>query len=96
MRYKVRSAQGGVVVFSEIWYGPDWYAEIDGQPVPHCRADYVLRALKVPAGEHEVRFYIKSKPFSTGGQVAGISSWVLLLMVLGAIGLSLRKSEGAA
>jgi hypothetical protein len=92
MRYTVKSANGGVVVFSEIWYGPDWYAEIDGQPAPYGRADYVLRAMNVPAGEHEVRFYIKSKPFSTGGQLASVSSWVLLLVVLGAIGMSLRKN----
>jgi hypothetical protein len=95
MRYTVKSANGGVVVFSEVWYGPDWYAEIDGQPATYGRANYVLRAMNVPAGEHEVRFYIKSKPFSTGGQLAGISSWALLLAVLAAIGLSLRKREEA-
>ncbi len=95
MRYTVKSANGGVVVFSEIWYGPDWYAEIDGQPATYGRADYVLRAMNVPAGEHEVRFYIMSKPFTTGGQLASISSWALLLVVLGAIGLSLRNAGSA-
>lgn len=92
MRYSVKSANGGVVVFSEIWYGPDWYAEIDGQPASYGRADYVLRAMSVPAGEHEVRFYIKSRPFSTGGRLASISSWALLLVVLAAVGMSWRKS----
>lgn len=92
MRYTVKSANGGVVVFSEIWYGPDWHAEIDGQPATYGRADYVLRAMNVPPGEHEVRFYIKSEPFSTGGQLASISSWFLLLVVLGAIGLTMRKN----
>ena len=96
MRYTVKSANGGVVVFSEIWYGSDWYAEIDGQPAPYGRADYVLRAMSVPAGEHEVRFYIKSKSFSTGGSLASISSWLLLVMVLGALGMSWRKNEAAA
>jgi hypothetical protein len=95
MRYTVKSANGGVVVFSEIWYGPDWYAEIDGQPATYGRADYVLRAMNVPAGEHEVRFYINSKPFSTGGQLSSISSWALLLLVLGALGMSLRNAGSA-
>ena len=92
MRYTVKSADGGVVVFSEIWYGPDWHVEIDGQPATYGRADYVLRAMSVPAGEHEVRFFIKSKPYSTGGQLASISSWLLLLVVLGAIGLTMRDA----
>lgn len=96
MRYTVKSTNGGVVVFSEIWYGPDWYAEIDGQPATYGRADYVLRAMNVPAGEHEVRFYIKSRSFSTGGQLASVSSWALLLVVLGAIGLSLRNAGSAS
>ena len=52
--------------------------------------------MSVPAGEHEVRFYIKSKSFSTGGQLASISSWALLLVVLGAIGLSLRNAGSAS
>ena len=55
LKYKVSSAQGGVVVFSEIYY-PGWQSSIDGRPVEHGRADYVLRALQVPAGEHIVEF----------------------------------------
>jgi len=53
LSYKVNSQQGGVVVFSEIYY-PGWTCTIDGQPTDIARANYVLRAIKVPAGEHEV------------------------------------------
>jgi hypothetical protein len=91
LQYMVKSAAGGVVVFSEIWYGADWKAELDGQPVTYARADYVLRAMSVPAGEHTVRFYLASKPFSTGGQIANVGSWVLLLLVLIALGVGVRK-----
>lgn len=91
LTYRVKSANGGVVVFSEIWYGPDWMAEIDGQPAPYVRADYVLRAMKVPAGEHTVRFHVKSKPYHTGGRIAAIGSYVLLLLVLLAVGMEVRK-----
>ena len=93
LNYTVRSANGGVVVFSEIWYGPDWVAEIDGSPAPYVRADYVLRAMKVPAGEHKVRFHIMSKPYKVGGSIASISSFVLLLLVLVALGFEVRRSR---
>jgi uncharacterized membrane protein YfhO len=91
LSYTVRSANGGVVVFSEIWYGPDWVAEIDGKPAPYVRADYVLRAMQVPAGEHTVRFHIVSKPYEVGGRIASISSFLLLLLVLLALGWDWRK-----
>lgn len=93
MDYTVKSANGGVVVFSEIWYGPDWVAEIDGKPAPYVRADYVLRAMKVPAGEHTVRFHIVSKPFTIGGRIASVSSFVLLLLVLLALGFEWKRSR---
>ncbi|MEB2340846.1 MAG: hypothetical protein OZ932_02425 [Flavobacteriia bacterium] len=93
LTYTVNSANGGVVVFSEIWYGPDWVAEIDGKPAPYVRADYVLRAMKVPAGEHTVRFRIVSKPYNVGGRIASISSFVLLALVLLALGMGLKGSR---
>ncbi len=93
LTYTVKSASGGVVVFSEIWYGPDWVAEIDGKPAPYVRADYVLRAMQVPAGEHTVRFHIASKPFNVGGRIASISSFVLLALVLLALGLEWKGAR---
>lgn len=95
LTYKVRSANGGIVVFSEIWYGPDWKAEIDGAPVEHFRADYVLRGLAVPAGEHTVTFHIDSKPFHTSRPIAMASSGLVLLLVVVAIGLQLRGARKA-
>jgi len=93
LSYTVKSKNGGVVVFSEIWYGPDWVAEIDGIPAPYVRADYVLRAMKVPAGEHTVRFHIVSKPYTVGGRIASISSFLLLLLVLLALGWELKRTR---
>ena len=49
LKYEVSSEKGGVVVFSEIYY-PGWQAYIDGVEAPHGRADYILRAMNVPAG----------------------------------------------
>lgn len=53
LEYKAVSRQGGVIVFSEIYY-PGWTATVDGREVPVGRADYVLRAINVSAGEHRV------------------------------------------
>lgn len=95
LTYNVRSAQGGVVVFSEIWYGPDWQAYIDGQAVDHARGDYVLRVLRVPAGDHEVVFKVESAPFNTSKPIMLASSLLLILLVLGMLGLELRSwSQG--
>ena len=74
-----------VVVFSEIWYGPDWHATIDGQPVEHVRADYLLRALRVPGGEHEVVFSVYSKPFHSSRPYMLGASILVLLLALGAL-----------
>jgi hypothetical protein len=93
LNYTVNSANGGVVVFSEIWYGPDWVAEIDGKPAPYVRANYVLRAMKVPPGEHTVRFHIVSKPYNIGGRIASISSFLLVLLVLLALGFEWKRSR---
>ncbi|MBK6368400.1 MAG: hypothetical protein IPF64_00860 [Flavobacteriales bacterium] len=85
LTYTVRSQQGGVVVFSEIWYGPDWHATVDNVPTEHVRADYVLRAMAVPGGEHTVVFKIASKPFNTSRPVALASSALVLLLTMGAL-----------
>ena len=53
LKYEVNSKNGGVVVFSEIYY-PGWKATIDGKDAEIGRANYVLRAMYVPAGKHSV------------------------------------------
>ncbi len=54
VKYQANLDAEGLVVFSEVWYDKMWTATIDGNPADPIRANYVLRALKVPAGEHEV------------------------------------------
>ncbi len=93
LTYNVRSQNGGVVVFSEIWYGPDWTVTIDGQPADHVRADYVLRAMAVPAGEHAIVFKVESKPYNTSRPLAMASSALLLLLVIGALGWEWRTTQ---
>jgi hypothetical protein len=53
----------------------------------------VLRALEVPAGKHVIEFKFEPKPYLIGDKVTMASSWILLFVVLGSIGWSLRKQE---
>ena len=96
IEYACRSANGGVVVFSEIWYGPDWVASIDGQPAPYVRADYILRAMNVPAGEHSIVFEVKSHTYAAGGTASTIGSALVLLLVLGAAFMEWKRGKAGA
>ena len=91
-KYEVESSQGGLVVFSEVYY-PGWTATIDGQPAEVGRANYVLRVLNVPAGKHEVIFTFDPQSVHTTETVAYIALAVLVLLVAAAIVLSLKKKK---
>ena len=91
LKYESQSATDGFVVFSEIYYPKGWHATIDGKEVPLLRADYVLRALNVPAGKHAIEFRFEPKPYTVGNKITLASSWLLLLIVLGSIGWSLKR-----
>ncbi len=80
--YRAQTSQDALAVFSEIYYPYGWKAYIDDQEVPILRANYLLRALKIPAGEHEIRFVFHPKMFYLGDQIALIAS-ILLLSILG-------------
>ena len=88
MHYKVQSEAGGVVVFSEIYY-PGWTATIDGEEVELGRANYILRALRIPAGTHEVRMEFRPVSVETTDSVAffaiGCIQGALILAVVVAI-----------
>lgn len=81
LTYEVKSATGGVMVFSEIYY-PEWTATVDGKPVEIGRADYVLRALKVDKGQHQVVLTFDPKSVKQTETVAYAAYIVLLLVVL--------------
>ena len=82
LKYEVSSEKGGVVVFSEIYYPDGWHVTIDGQPAELARADYILRTMYVPAGQHtiEMRFDPTSLHVTEG-----IAYGALALLVIGII-----------
>jgi hypothetical protein len=89
--YSSQASSEQLAVFSEIYYQPGWQATIDGKPVPHFRADWILRALRVPAGEHKIEFDFRPQGYVTTAYIATFSSCLLLLFLLFGVGYSIRK-----
>jgi hypothetical protein len=98
LTYRYSAAQPATVVFSEIYYADGWQAFLDGQPVPHFRADWVLRAMQVPAGSHEIKFAFEPKEYKIGNTVSLLSSLGVLVAVgaAGWLGLRRRRTGEAA
>ncbi len=89
--YQTDSPSEALAVFSEIYYPEGWVAKIDGQEAPILRADYVLRALKVPAGSHEIVFSFEPVIYSVGNKIMLGSSFILLIVVVLVFGYQVRK-----
>jgi uncharacterized membrane protein YfhO len=83
LKYSSVAATEQLAVFSEIYYDKGWQATIDGQPAPHFRADYILRAMRIPAGNHTVEFKFHPKSYFLGEKVSLACSLLLVLMIVG-------------
>ena len=92
MHYKVQSEAGGVVVFSEIYY-PGWTATIDGNEAELGRVNYVLRALRVPAGTHDIKMEFRPTSVSTTTGIAYFAICGILGLFLVAIVVAIRKKR---
>lgn len=78
LTYAYSSAGTNLAVFSEIYYDKGWQAFIDGQPAPYFRADYVLRAMVLPAGDHTVEFRFRAPNFGAVSAVNLVCSVIIL------------------
>jgi hypothetical protein len=95
--YTSSADQEQLAVFSEIYYPRGWKVSVDGKPASYFRANYVLRAMLVPQGEHSIEFEFRPAAYYTGNTIAMASSGILLLLLLGTIfieikGLTQQKS----
>ena len=89
--YQSSASSERVALFSEIHYPAGWQAYIDGTPVPHFRANYILRGLTIPAGEHEIKFLFKPKSYYTGNKVSFAGSLLLLIITSGFAFMKLKR-----
>lgn len=93
LTYKASTSSDALAVFSEIYYPRGWRATIDGAEVPVMRADYILRALEVPAGEHEIVFSFAAPHFGLLKGVTAASSAIILLGTLLSLALCVFKAR---
>ena len=93
LTYDVNTGKGGVLVFSEVFY-PGWTATVDGQPVELGRVDYILRAMRVAPGRHQVELSFFPKSVDATESVAYTAIIVLVLMLAGMVVMAWRKGKG--
>jgi hypothetical protein len=89
--YQTSNTNPGFAVFSEIYYPEGWTAYLDGKPVDILRANYILRALEIPAGQHKVEFKFAPESYTLGNKIMLGSSILLILTFIGGIGLVIRQ-----
>ena len=92
LKYDVNSGKGGVIVFSEIYY-PGWTATVDGEPAELGRVNYILRALNVKPGKHEVVLSFFPKSVDTTETIAYTAYGILILVILGALFMEYRRRK---
>jgi hypothetical protein len=85
MDYSFSSTRPQFAVFSEVYYPHGWNAYIDGKKVEYCKADYVLRGLSIPAGQHSIRFIFEPSSYKKGVRIAYASSFLVLILFLGGL-----------
>lgn len=90
--YTSNSSKDGIGVFSAIYY-PGWTATIDGKEVEIACADYILRALRIPAGTHTIEFKFDPPSIHTTEAIAYAGIALLAIGFIGALILTLRKKK---
>jgi uncharacterized membrane protein YfhO len=93
LKYNSNNPNPGLAVFSEMYYVEGWNATIDGKVASHFRADYVLRAMEIPAGNHTIEFKFEPQVVKTGSTIALISFILMILLLGGAIYFEQKKAK---
>jgi hypothetical protein len=91
--YESNTKTPQLAVFSEIYYPKGWIATVDGKETPVVNADYVLRAIVVPAGKHNITFEFKPRVYFTGEKISMAGSILVLLLSFGGIFMAYRKQS---
>ena len=91
LKYTSINSNDGLAVFSEMYYKNGWNAYVDGNKVEHLRANYVLRALPIPAGKHTIEFKFEPEVVKTGSTIALLSSIGMVLLLVAGIYFERKK-----
>lgn len=83
LKYSTSASAEQLAVFSEIYYDKGWHAFIDEEPSSHFRVNYVLRAMRIPEGNHTIEFKFHPRSYFTGEKISLASSILLILLVIG-------------
>ncbi len=92
LTYETSTKEKMLAVFSEIYYPKGWCVYIDGELVDYIRANYLFRALAIPAGTHKIEFKFEPQSYLLGNLINGISSYLLLISLILYFGVKLFKS----
>jgi hypothetical protein len=91
LKYNATSAHDALAVFSEMFYADGWNAYIDGTKTAYLRADYVLRALPIPAGKHTIEFKFEPQVVQTGSSISLASSLGMVFLIVGGLYYERKK-----
>lgn len=96
IKYTTKSDRDGLLIMSEIFYDEFWKCYIDGKEAPYFRANYALRAVNIPKGEHVVEFRLESKTQKTFTAISFAGSSLIIILILAAIlhPIYIRRKEG--
>ena len=91
LTYKAHSAKGGIALFSEVYFPWGWKATVNGKETPIGQADYLLRALRLPAGDSEIVMTFEPETVKKANNIAMASVILIYLLALGALGKWIYK-----
>ncbi|WP_257659182.1 YfhO family protein [Parapedobacter lycopersici] len=89
--YEYTASDDALAVFSEVWYDKGWKAYVDGKELPIVRANYLLRAVQLPGGNHQVEFKFEPQSYYAGESISLAASLLLVLGAGGAVWLERRR-----
>ena len=93
LKYEYTAPNDAFAVFSEVFYDKGWKAYIDGKETQIVRADYILRALQVPGGNHKIEFIFAPESVKTTNILSAIASVILVLGLAGAVWYAVRQDK---
>lgn len=94
--YESTSKSPQLAIFSEVYYPKGWNAYINNEPAEYFRANYALRAMRLPAGNNKIEFKFEPAVVKTGSTVTLATSIVFVLLLLAGLFWKFKKPSEAS